>query len=481
MSGSSLKQKLINGGFWSLLGHGSHLVLALIGYIFLARLLTPEDFGVMGIIMFFISLANVLVDSGFGGALVRKKDVATVDYSTVFFFNLSISIFFFLLIVLSSSLIGDFYQRSDLNTYLIVAALILLINAFQIVHSTKLIIDLKFKERTVFLLISTFCSNIIGISLGFLGCGVWALIAMQLSRALINTALLWFLGEKIVKLQFSKQSFKDLFSFGFFTTSSSLLNQAFNNIYNLILGRFFKVSDVGYYYQANRLQQIPIEVFNVLSNNVIYSNMSKYQENREQFSLLFFKIVKTILAVLGLVVLLLYLYIDLLIPLLLGDQWIPSIVYFKILIFSAFFLIQENFNRVIFKIFNQTHKIFYLELIKKALQLVSIGLGIYYQNIIMLLIGYVITNAFGYVLNERVSNKVINGQNKRSELITTFKVLLAIILSCALHYLLTEVVKVSTVINILSSVLYITTYIITLLLLGVLSISDFKKIKLLKI
>src|SRR5690606_29369958 len=188
---STLKKSFITGFIWSFVGQTSYLFVALIANIILARLLSPYEFGQVGIVMFFIIISKVLTESGLTGALVRKKDATEEDFSTVFIFNLIISVFLFFLLVLFSGLIADFYDNRALKNILIALAFILIINAFQFTQNAKIVRDLKFKKQSLYALVAVILSSLIGLILALFDYGVWALVIMQICNAFILTLLYW--------------------------------------------------------------------------------------------------------------------------------------------------------------------------------------------------------------------------------------------------------------------------------------------------
>lgn len=402
-----LKKTLILGTMWSVGGQLASLLVVLITNIWMARLLSPKEFGQVGIIMFFIVLADVFTEGGLGGALIRKINPTKQDFATVFVFNLSVSIGCFLALVLSSGFIANFYNDPSLKTLLIVAGSVLIINAFQLIQNIKLMCDLKFKQKSVYRLVAVVVASIVGIIMAYKGAGVWALIVMQLLTSVVTTALLWGFEGTFFSFYFSKKSFKELYVFGVNTTLASLLNTAFDNIYQLILGKYFSIAQVGLFYQAKKIQDVPGGIINMLTQGVVFSSLAKLQDQKQEFLRVYGKIVILFAAVLALMTTLMYLYAENIITILLGNQWLGAIFYMKLLVVASFFYFMELINRIIFKIFNQTKQILYLEIGKKTIQFVSIVIGIYFLNLNYLIVGFVITNIISYGINYHYSRKVL--------------------------------------------------------------------------
>ncbi len=457
----SLKSQLIKGTLWSVVGQFSTLILTLITNIWLARLLSPKEFGQVGIIMFFIVLSNVFTESGLGGALIRKKDATKIDYSTVFIVNLFISIVCYILLVLCSGYISSFYDDVLLKKLLIVLGIVLIINAFQLTQSTRLVSELKFKQKNIYLFISVIFSSTIGIFLAYKGFGVWSLVIMQIIKSSIYTILLWLFEGFYFKPKFSLKSFKSLYAFGINTTLASLLNTAFDNIYQLVLSKYFSLSQTGYFYQAKKLQDVPGGIVQSISQSVIYSSLAKVQDDKLLFIKVYNKITSYFLVVLGFVSIFIFAYSKPLVLILYGEKWLGVVFYMQLLTIASFFYMQENVNRLIFKVFNKTRQILHMEYVKKIIQSITIIIGIYFKSLEILIYGFIITNLIGYIINYYFSRKIINSFNFH-ELITVFKVVLISALIILLIFTSSIFLKLEEV-----NIFYTLPFIVVLYLLGI--------------
>ncbi|MCG8776337.1 lipopolysaccharide biosynthesis protein [Tenacibaculum finnmarkense] len=402
-----LNKTFINSVFWASFSKIGYVLLALLGNMFLARFISAEEFGVIGVAMFFVGIFNVLIEGGVGGALVRKENVTPKDYSTVFIFNLAVSLILFGVMFVIAEPIALYYEKPILKEVLWALSLLLVVNAFTVVQNTKLIIDMSFKQKGIYQIISLGVATIIACYLAYRGFGVWAIVSLQIISAFILMLILWFKLGSIGSFVFSKKSFKEIFSFGVFTTLSSILNIAFDNVYQLIIGRYFSFSQVGYYYQAKKLYQAPDGVFRTVILQVFYSYLSKFQKDEEIFKEKFDLLVRLSTIVLGLMIGLIYVYAEQIILLLYGDKWIESVFFLQLMALAGYFMLLDMVSRNIFKISNQTHKIFYLEIFNKIVQLISISIGIYFINLSFLLYGLIIVSIISYVTNLYYSLDVI--------------------------------------------------------------------------
>ena len=432
---NSLKKNLVNGVFWSVSGKMSTLLISMGTNIWLARILSPREFGQLGIVVFFIIIANVLSEGGMAAALIRKKDATKLDYSTVFVFNLVVSSFFFLLLLVFSKPIAYFYNDPQLQHLLIAAGSILIINAFQTIQNAKLVSGLRFKQKSIYQFVAMLLSSAVGLVSVYLGLGVWSLVLMQIFMAGTYTVLLWVFEEFYVDLRFSKRSFKFLYAFGINTTLASLLDTGFDNIYQLVLGKYFSINQTGLYYQAKKLQGVPVGVIQSTTSSVLFSTLAKVQDNKSEFEQTYRRVVTLFTASVGFICLFIFFYAKNIVALLYGQEWLGAAFYMQVLIVASFFYVQEMFNRIIFKVYDRTEKILYLEITKKVIQAGTIVLGVVTQDIKLLLYGFVFTSILSYFMNYYQS-RTIFGQFSWHEIFLVIKVLIISIITLFIGTLL---------------------------------------------
>ena len=437
---SSLRKSIISGTIWSVGGQILYLSVILLTNIWLARVLSPDEFGQIGIIMFFITISNSLIESGLGGALVRKKDKSAIDYSTVFILNLVVSIFCFLILLMFSSSIATFYEDLALKNLLIASGAILIVNAFQIVQRAKVVSEMKFKLQSFFKLASVLLGSIVGVVSAYNDCGTWSLVYMNLTGSISLTLFYWIAEGISFSIKFSKKSFRELYSFGVNTTLASFLNTIFDNVYQLVLGKYFNVGQVGLYYQAKRLQDVPGGIIDMVSQNVIFSGLAQLQDDKKSFIEVYNKISLIFIVVLGFISCFIYVYSEQIVLILLGDKWLDAAFFMQMLTIASFFYYQERINKVIFKVFNKTHQILYLEFFKKGIQIISIIIGIKYMDVNLLMIGFIMTSIIGYGINYYFSRKVL-GINNKHEIVVFLKVMLISIISIFIIYFINRLIS----------------------------------------
>ncbi len=464
---NQLGKKILVGTAWSLAGNIGYISVSLISNIVLARILGPVEFGRIGVIMFFISISNILIEGGLGGALVRKKETKKEDYSTVFVCNLLLSIFLYLILILLSSKIAYLYNDSKLKNLLITSGIVLIINSFQITQNAKLVHDLNFKKLSIYRFISIFLASIISIYLAQNGFGVWSLVIHQICTSLFITLSFVFLEGFFFSMKFNKESFLDLYKFGVNTTISSIINTAFDNVYQLILGHNFSIKQVGFYYQAKKLQDAPNNLINAILQGSLFSSLSKYQDQKDSFKNIYDKTSKYLMILMGLTSTFTYIYAEDIIILLYGNSWLNSVFFLRILCLAAFFYVLESLNRIIFKIYNETNKILKLEIVKKLIQSLTIIIGVLKSDLGLLLYGFLATSILSYIINIYHSKKIIK-HDAKSNIIFILKIFICS-LTCIFIISLIHV-KGQSIYNLMLSPIAILINIILLHLIGVVNL-----------
>lgn len=404
---NNLKEKLITGVFWSALGRYSTLLIQLLVTIILARILSPYEFGVIGLLDVFIAIAYILSESGFSAALIQKKDFNKLEATSVFFFNLTISIFLYFLLYFVSPLIANFYNIPNLTTYSRALFLVIPINALSTIQNVILQNSMKFKKLALISFISALVSGLIGISLSYFGFGVWSLIGMALSMNLSKTILLIIINKWYPIFAFSYVSLKPLFKFGLNLMTTSLLITIFNNLYTLVIGKVYSTTDVGYYNQARRFQELSSNTITDTVLTVSFPALVNFKENISQLKETYKRIITlTVFIVVG-VMSLLYLLSDKLFPLLLSSKWNNIIPYIKVLcVYGALFPLHQINNNIL-KVLKKGKTLLGLEICRRIILIIAICITIKY-SILILLIGQIVSIFIVVLINMNVSGKKIN-------------------------------------------------------------------------
>lgn len=404
---STLKDKAVNGLKWSIVDNLVNSGITFLVGLVLARLLSPVEFGILGIITIFINISNTIVDGGFVTALIRKPNSTEDDYNTVFYSNLAISLFLMLLLCLSSNWIAVFFEQPILAKIMPWMSLLLLINAFAIIQRTLLIKKIDFKTQAKISLISSLGSGVIGIGMALTGYGVWSLVAQQLSRQLLLTIFLWFFSAWRPRWQFSKGSFKDLFGFGSKVLIANLINSIYKDMFLAVVGKMYSAKDLGQYNRAEQFNLIFTNNLTMVLQKVTMPTFSQVQTDEARFSYAFRKIVNYSAIITFALVLGLAAVAKPLLMILIGEQWMPAVKYLQIMsLYGAIYPLQV-LNVNILNVVKRSDLLLRLEIIKKTLFIAVIVTGFFFELEYMIWAA-VIYYYIEFVLNSWYSERYVN-------------------------------------------------------------------------
>ncbi len=404
---STLKQQGVKAFIWDFSGKMANQGMGFVVSIFLARLLEPSDFGLIAIVMVIIGIASIFSDIGLGGALIQRRRVLPVHYSSVFYFNISVGLLLSVLTFFLAPLISGFYENEQLLPLMQALSPLFVINALSSVQSVRLRKELNYALLTKIGLVSSLISGVIGVSLAFVGAGVWSLVAQALLSGVISNILLWTLGRWRPKAQFSFKALMQLWAFGFRMFLSGFLDRVFSHLDTLIIGKLFSLMTLGFFNRAKSLNQMVVTYSSGSLMTVLFPVLSKVQRDLQRFQ----NIVLKSLGIISFVVFLLlggfYLVSEELIVLLFGAKWLPSVEYFQILVMSGFgypvsaLLVNVLSSRGNSKAFLR------LEIYKKLLTSVNLSV-LYFWGIDAFLYGLIVMSILGVSLNIVFASREIN-------------------------------------------------------------------------
>lgn len=407
MQQESLKNKTIKGIGWSaadaLLGQGVTFIVGLV----LARLLSPDEYGLIGICLIFTTVLNGIVDSGFSNALIRKKDVTDEDYNTMFTTNMAISIVLYVLLFISAPFVSDFFHRVELTALVRVTGLVLFCNALSITQVTILAKKIDFKTKTKASLVSAVVSGVIGIFMAFMGYGVWSLVAQQLSRQLLYTLCLWMLNKWWPKFTFYKGSFKYMWGFGWKLLASGILNNVWNQLYQVVIGRCYTPSTLGHYTRANEYANLFSANLTSIVQRVSYPVLSVMQDNKERMVLGYRKVIKVTMFVTTVCMISLGAVAEPMIYTLIGTKWYEAATYLPLICISMSLYPLHAINLNILQVLGRSDIFLYLEVLKKIVGLIPIAIGIF-CGIYYMLLASIFTGFINLYLNTWYTGKALN-------------------------------------------------------------------------
>ncbi len=421
---------LISGLKWSFLERASVIILQLVLEVILARLLVPEDYGILGMIMVVVAFANVFIDGGFSNALIHYQDRKEADYAAVFYLSLLIGIVCYAILYFTAPAISNFYGK-DLSLMIRVIGLSIVFNSFGVLYKARLSIDINFKKQTIFSGIAMLFSGIVGVFMAYTGYGVWSLIAQLLIFSFLSNFFLFFHFKMVPKVHFERVAMNRILGFGSKIFVSSVLQAVYFNAYPIVLGKMYSSSIVGLYTKANQLSIYPASIFSGVLHRVFYPYLAKIQSDKIQiyahhlkftriYALIAFPIAATVIYFAKPIVLTL-----------LSSSWLDIILPLQILLAaSAFFpLIILNMN--IFQVMGKSGLFLKTEIFTKIL-----GIGILFttfkMGFVAICIGIFIQIVLQFLVTSIISSKLLN-----SSILSPISASLKLAAVCAILYVLT--------------------------------------------
>lgn len=403
----SLKSKTVSGVLWSALERFSLQGVQFVINIIMARLLLPSDYGMIGMLVIFLQISQAFIDSGFANALIQKKDRTNTDFSTVFYFNVVLSILFYVLIFISAPYIADFYHMPTLTLVTRVISLGLIISSLSAVHKTKLICTIDFKTQSKVSLVSAIFSGLLGIFMAYTGFGVWALVYQSLVNALLQTIMYYVFLRWLPARIFSVYSFKRLFSFGSKLLLSGLIHTVYYNLYSIVIGRKFSAMDLGYYTRAEQFATFPSSNLNAIISRVIFPILSSIQDNDEYLSLAYRKYIRLASFLIFPLMIGLAVLAKPIIIILLTEKWIGIIVLLQILCLDWMFDHLSIINLNLLYVKGRSDLALRLEIVKKVIATFILFVSIPF-GLIGMCWGRVIYSLLATYLNTRYTNSLIS-------------------------------------------------------------------------
>lgn len=400
-----LKNKTISGVKWSAIGRFSTQGIGFLIGLILARLLSPADYGVVGMVGIFFAIAQTFIDSGFGSALIRKTDCTDADYSTAFYFNAVVGLLCCVILSFASPFIADFFNTPILADIVIVMSINMFIGSLSIVQGARLTAAIDFRSQAKISLITTILSGILGIAMAYNGYGVWSLVWQGVFANIVRTILLLFITKWYPKWQFSKESFRYLFNFGSKILTASLLHTIYANMTTMIIGRYYSARDLGYYSRGESLASLPSTNITEILGSVTYPILSKIQDDDERLIAVYRKYISITSMVIFFGMSLLAALAEPLIITLLTVKWGNSVIFLQVFCFALMFdhLCKLNLNILYVK--GRSDLVLRLEVIKKTISISMIVIAIPF-GVLAICIARAIYTQLAVVINTYYTGKL---------------------------------------------------------------------------
>lgn len=407
MQKGHMNKKVVSGFFWRYLERCGAQGVNLVVSIILARLLLPEDYGLIALVTVFITILNVFVDSGLGIALIQKKNADDLDFSSVFWFNLAWCALLYLLLFLCAPMIAGFYQKSELTPVLRVLGLQIVISGVKNIQQAYVSRTMQFRKFFFATLGGTIGAAVIGIWMAYHGYGVWALVAQQLFNATVDTIILWIIVKWRPHREFSFERLKGLFSYGWKMLASALLDTTYKELRQLIIGKKYTSADLAFYNRGRHIPDLIVTNIDASINSVLLPTMSKEQDDREKVRGLTRRAIKTSTYIMAPLMMGLAFTCEPMIRLLLTDKWLPSVPYMRIFCITFMFYPVHTANLNAIQALGRSDIFLKLEIIKKVVGITALLIT---MNISVMAMAYslLVTSVLSQIINSWPNRKLLN-------------------------------------------------------------------------
>lgn len=404
---NSLKHDTLKGLLWSSIERFSVQGVGFLVMLVVARILNPADYGLVGMLSIFMAIAQCLIDSGFSNALIRKLDRTELDYNTVFYFNIVISIGLYFVLFGIAPIVADFYKEPILTKLMRVLCITIVINSLSSVQRTDYTARLDFKTQARASFTAALVSGVVGIFLALNGFGVWTIVWQQISSSIADSALLWVFAKWHPKLQFSWKSFREMFSYGSKLMASGLLDTAYNNIYPIVIGKIFSASTLGFYTRAQHFAQLPSSNLTGIIQRVTFPVLSKLQNDDDRLRHDYRKLLKMSAFIIFPMMCLLASVAKPLVVILIGQKWEFSSVLLIPICLQLMWYPIHAINLNLLQVKGRSDLFLRLEIIKKILGVTVLCLSIPF-GIIFMCYSAIANSILCLIINTYYTGKLIN-------------------------------------------------------------------------
>jgi len=407
MSKESLKDLTVKGVGWTAADTISRYGISFVVSIILARLLSPDEYGLIGILTIFINVSNVIIDGGFTNAIIRKQNAKDVDYCTVFYINLAISAILTTVLFFCAGTIADFFERSELAGLTKALSLVVVINALSIVPKARLTKLLDFKSQTKITVISASVSGVVGIGMAIAGFGVWALVGQQIVCQLLITLFLWIYNKWLPQLLFSWKSFKELWNFGWKLLVSGILDSVWNELYQVVIGKCYTPATLGFYARASQFGSLFSGNLTAVVQRVSFPVLSTIQDDVPRLKQAYKRVIRTTMFPTFVLMFGMAACAKQIIFVLIGEQWLPCVPYLQIICFIMVLNPLHALNLNAIQVMGRSDLTLKLKIIKTLLVTIPLILGVF-LNIYYMLVGSAVMGVISYYLNAYYSKPLLN-------------------------------------------------------------------------
>jgi len=422
----------MNGAIWTfidiLINKGAYFIATIV----LAGILGPKEFGLIGMIMLFISIGNTLIDSGMSTSLIRSNNVTENEYSTVFITNILMSVLVYLILFFIAPFIASFYEQPILINVIKWYCLGFVITSLRSIHNVKLMKEMEFRKITILNLPGIIISVIVAIWMGYKGYGIWSLVSLFLINQFISTVLFWLFIKWKPSFYFDFANYKDHFKFGYKLTLSALLNTVFENIYNILIGKFYSVKALGFYERAYTFNNYPVSILSGILLKVSLPSLTSIKSDEERLQKAYKSIMQMSFLISASGLAFAALLAHQIVKLFLGDQWLALVPLFQVLSISFMFYPIHSLNINILSIFGRSDLFLKLEVVKKIMILIVVAICFNF-GVIGLVWSSVINSILALIINTHYSGRFLNYPTK-NQLLDLLPTLATVLVTVSVVY-----------------------------------------------
>ncbi|MCF0187639.1 MAG: lipopolysaccharide biosynthesis protein, partial [Bacteroidaceae bacterium] len=407
MAEDSLKRQSVRGVMWTALDTFSVQFIQFFIGLVLARLLSPSDYGTTGMLAIFFAVSQVFIDSGFASAIIRKQDCTENDINTVFYFNIVVSTFAYIILFFAAPYIAGFFNMPILESITRILGLTLIINAFGAIQNNLLTKKVDFKSRAKISVTNTIISGSIGIYLAYNGLGVWALVYQTVLSSISNLILLWWIGGWRPRLIFSWKSFREMFAYGSKLLMGNIIWQIYNNLTSLLIGKFYTPADLGNYTRGRGYAGLPASTISSILGRVTFPVLAQIQDDNSRLLAAYRKYIRTTSMAIFFGMLLLLSLAKPVVIFTVTEKWAPCIAFLQV---SCLFLMFDHINSININLLNvkgRSDLTLKMEIIKRivsfAILLLTVNFGV-----MAICWGFVLNTQIAMVVNTYYNGKLFN-------------------------------------------------------------------------
>ena len=402
----SLKHKTVKGVVWSSVERFSVQGIQFLVMIVMARLLTPKDYGLVGMLTIFIAVAQSLIDSGFSQALIRKQHRTETDNSTVFYFNVAVGLLLYAVFYISAPWVARFYDSPELTSLMRVVCLSVVFNSLAVVQRALLTVDIDFKTQAKASLTAAIISGVVGIGMAYAGFSCWSIAAQQLVNLGLNTLLLWIFARWRPCRTYSWASFRELFAFGSKLMASGLLDVVYRNMYLLVIGKVFTASSLGHYTRAQQFAEFPSSNLTGIMQRVTYPVLCQIQDDDERLAQIYRRFLRISAFIIFPLLMGLSAVAQPFILLLLKEQWLFAATLLQIICFSMMWYPIHAINLNLLQVKGRSDLFLKLEIIKKVLAVCVLCITVP-MGLIAMCVGQIFSSIIALIINTHYTGKLI--------------------------------------------------------------------------